>query len=228
MSTIPSTRKPRCGQSFLCTSVSSHERLDSSLRQSVTFSEEGYDECEKLLQKSMFDTQDPYASFIRNALKAKELLTRDTSYLVCARARGDRKHTVRLPSHGLIPTRKRKVRDNEIVIVDPTSGRPMEGRRWSDGLHQSVEVKEGLVPSNQSEPSALVTYQALFRQWRRLCGMTGTAMTDAKEFNDVYGLRVTAIPTALPLARKDYDDAVYRTVCVCVRLPCFAPSFSPT
>jgi len=152
--------------------------------QSVTFSEEGYDECEKLLQKSMFDTQDPYASFIRNALKAKELLTRDTSYLV---------------------------RDNEIVIVDPTSGRPMEGRRWSDGLHQSVEVKEGLVPSNQSEPSALVTYQALFRQWRRLCGMTGTAMTDAKEFNDVYGLRVTAIPTALPLARKDYDDAVYRT-----------------
>ena len=103
------------------------------------------------------------------------------------------------------------------MIVDPTSGRPMEGRRWSDGLHQSVEVKEGLVPSNQSEPSALVTYQALFRQWRRLCGMTGTAMTDAKEFNDVYGLRVTAIPTALPLARKDYDDAVYRTVCVCVR-----------
>ena len=66
------------------------------LGQSVTFSEEGYDECEKLLQKSMFDTQDPYASFIRNALKAKELLTRDTSYLVCARARGDREHAVRL------------------------------------------------------------------------------------------------------------------------------------
>ena len=106
------------------------------------------------------------------------------------------------------------MRDGEIVIVDPTSGRPMEGRRWSDGLHQSVEVKEGLVPSNQSEPSALVTYQALFRQWNRLCGMTGTAMTDAKEFNSVYGLRVTAIPTALPLARKDYDDVVYRTVCV--------------
>ena len=105
-----------------------------------------------------------------------------------------------------------QVRDDEVIIIDSLSGRPMEGRRWSDGIHQSVEVKEGLAPSNQSEPSALVTYQALFRQWRRLCGMTGTAMTDAKEFSNVYGLRVTQIPTALPLARKDYDDAVYRTV----------------
>jgi len=164
----------RCGKDYL---------VDEKA-QRVTLTEGGATECETVLQKSLYDSKDAWLPFINNALKAKELLKRDITYLV---------------------------RDNEIVIVDPLSGRPMEGRRWSDGLHQSVEVKESLAPSNQSEPSAQVTYQSLFRQWPRLCGMTGTAITDAYEFSTVYGLRVTPIPTALPVARKDYDDAVYRT-----------------
>merc|ERR1719203_1885913 len=90
-------------------------------------------------------------------------------------------------------------------------GRVLDGRRWSDGLHQSIEAKEGIEVSEQSKVIAKVTYQSLFRQFTRLSGMTGTAMTDAAELDFTYGLKVTPVPTALPIARRDYPDVAYKT-----------------
>ncbi len=87
----------------------------------------------------------------------------------------------------------------------------MDGRRWSDGLHQSIEAKEGIEVSQQSKVIAKVTYQALFRQFSRLSGMTGTAMSDAQEFEQTYGLKVVPVPTALPIARRDYPDVSFKT-----------------
>jgi preprotein translocase subunit SecA len=87
----------------------------------------------------------------------------------------------------------------------------LDGRRWSDGLHQSIEAREGIAVSQQSQVIAKVTYQALFRQFSRLSGMTGTAMTDAAELELTYGLKVTPVPTALPIARRDYPDVCFKT-----------------
>ena len=154
---------------------------------SVILTEAGYGECERTLGKSMFDPKDPWAPFVLGALRAKELLLRDRDYLVDGAG--------------------------AVKLVDAFSGRVLEGRRYADGLQQSIEAKEGLVCSDQTRPTAQVTFQALFRTLSsRLAGMTGTALSDGKELGDVYKLCVVPIPTALPIARKDYDDAVYRTV----------------
>jgi hypothetical protein len=104
---------------------------------------------------------------------------------------------------------------DEIAIVDRFSGRVLEGRKYSDGLQQSVQVKEGLPCSSQSQVIATITYQSLFNLFGKLSGMTGTAMTDFKDFLATYDLAVVPIPTALPNARRDYPDAIFRSWCSC-------------
>ncbi|MDR2390323.1 MAG: preprotein translocase subunit SecA, partial [Planctomycetota bacterium] len=123
--------------------------------------------------------------FIDNALRAHALYKKDHHYIV---------------------------RDGEVFIVDEFTGRVMEGRRWSDGLHQAVEAKEQLTIKEESQTVATITYQNFFRLYDRLAGMTGTAMTEAKEFDRIYRLGVVAIPTNRPLRRINYPDLVYGTL----------------
>ncbi len=104
------------------------------------------------------------------------------------------------------------IRDGEVLIVDEFTGRVMDGRRWSDGLHQAVEAKEGLSIKDESQTVATITYQNFFRLYDRLAGMTGTAMTEAKEFDKIYNLGVIAIPTNRPLRRINYPDLIYGTL----------------
>jgi len=103
------------------------------------------------------------------------------------------------------------VEGGEIVIVDEFTGRKMPGRRWSEGLHQAIEAKEGLHVQRESVTLATITFQNYFRLYGKLAGMTGTAMTEAEEFSKIYNLEVTAIPTHRPMVRDDQPDLVYRT-----------------
>jgi len=103
------------------------------------------------------------------------------------------------------------VKGGEVVIVDEFTGRQMPGRRWSDGLHQAVEAKEGVEIKNESETLATVTFQNFFRMYDKLSGMTGTAETEAEEFHSTYGLNTVVIPTNRPIARLDMDDVIYRS-----------------
>ncbi len=103
------------------------------------------------------------------------------------------------------------VKDGEVLIVDEFTGRLMPGRRWSDGLHQAVEAKEGVKIANENQTLASVTFQNYFRMYRKLAGMTGTADTEASEFAKIYNLDVNVIPTNRTMIRKDYADVVYRT-----------------
>lgn len=154
--------------------------------QSVLLTEIGYTVMEEALNvKDLFDVQNPWAQYITNALKAKEIFQRDVNYIV-------------------------RDEQQDIQIVDEFTGRVMEGRRWSDGLHQAVEAKEGLTVDSESKTVASISYQAFFKLFPKLAGMTGTASTEAGELDEIYGLRVLPIPTALPNARKDYDDVVFR------------------
>jgi len=162
--------------------------------QNIILNEKAYRDCERALSvDSLFTVNGVFgawAPFISNAVKAKELFKKDVEYSV------------------LLDSQKNKV---GIGIIDSFTGRVLDGRRWSDGLHQSIETKEGIDVSTQSKVIAKITYQSLFRQFSRLSGMTGTAITDFEEFENVYGLRVTTVPTALPIARRDYPDVVYKT-----------------
>src|SRR2546429_6513506 len=121
---------------------------------------------------------------INQALKAKTLFLRDRDYLV---------------KHG------------EVVIVDEFTGRAMPGRRWSDGLHQAVEAKEGVKVQQEQKTIATITVQNYFRQYEKLAGMTGTAVTEAEEFHKIYGLDVVVIPTHRPMVREDSSDVIYKT-----------------
>jgi preprotein translocase subunit SecA len=123
--------------------------------------------------------------YIDNALRANSLYKKDHHYIV---------------------------KEGEVFIVDEFTGRVMEGRRWSDGLHQAVEAKEGLSIKDESQTVATITYQNFFRLYDRLAGMTGTAMTEAKEFDKIYSLGVIAVPTNRPLRRVNYPDLVYGTL----------------
>lgn len=157
----------------------------------VVMNERGYKDTERALGvNSLFeepaDASGAWAPFVLNAVKAKELFDRDVEYTVLPDGKG-------------------------VGIVDSFTGRILDGRRWSDGLHQSIEAKEGIEVSEQSKVIAKVTYQSLFRQFARLSGMTGTAAADAAELEVTYGLRVTPVPTALPVARRDYPDVAFRT-----------------
>ncbi len=103
------------------------------------------------------------------------------------------------------------VKDGEVIIVDEFTGRLMPGRRWSDGLHQAVEAKEGVKIEAENQTLASITFQNYFRMYEKLAGMTGTAETEAEEFKEIYGLDVLVIPTNKPVIRKDYPDLVYKT-----------------
>jgi preprotein translocase subunit SecA len=99
----------------------------------------------------------------------------------------------------------------EVIIVDEFTGRLMPGRRWSDGLHQAVEAKEGVKIERENQTLATITFQNYFRMYKKLAGMTGTAETEAAEFEKIYKLEVTVIPTNRPMIRKENQDVVYRT-----------------
>ncbi|TSC54013.1 MAG: preprotein translocase subunit SecA, partial [Microgenomates group bacterium LiPW_31] len=121
---------------------------------------------------------------IENALKARTLFLRDRDYIV---------------------------KDNQVIIVDEFTGRLMFGRRWSDGLHQAVEAKEGVTIQQESITLATISFQNYFRMYQKLAGMTGTAATESEEFNKIYGLEVMMVPTNLPMIRLDNSDVVYKT-----------------
>ncbi|MEF9969809.1 MAG: preprotein translocase subunit SecA [Ruthenibacterium sp.] len=121
---------------------------------------------------------------INQAIKARGVMKRDVDYVV---------------------------RDGEVIIVDEFTGRMMLGRRYNEGLHQAIEAKEGVTVARESKTLASITFQNYFRMYEKLAGMTGTAQTEAGEFNEIYGLIVVEVPTNQPVARTDYNDAVYKT-----------------
>ena len=151
----------------------------------VLLTDEGFEKAENLLQvKDLFDPKDPWAHFVFNAVKAKELFVKDVNYIV---------------------------RNDEVVIVDEFTGRVMPGRRWSDGLHQAIEAKEHVPIQPETQTLASITYQNFFLLYDKLSGMTGTAKTEEAEFEKIYDIEVTIIPTNRPIARMDRSDVVYKT-----------------
>ena len=161
-----------------------HYTVDEKQR-NVLLTEEGYEAAEEVLQvPDLYDPREQWASFLINAIKAKELFLRDTSYIV---------------------------RNGEVVIVDEFTGRTMPGRRWSDGLHQAIEAKERLEIQNESVTLASISYQNLFRTYPKLAGMTGTAATEAAEFSNIYNLPVAVVPTNRSVSRTDNADVVFRS-----------------
>src|SRR5699024_1213233 len=104
------------------------------------------------------------------------------------------------------------VKDDSVIIVDEFTGRLMFGRRYNEGLHQAIEAKEHVKIEKESMTQATITFQNFFRMYGKLSGMTGTALTEEGEFNDIYSLDVIVIPTNKPVVRIDYPDAVYKTV----------------
>jgi preprotein translocase subunit SecA len=153
---------------------------------SSALTEEGVLKVEKLLGiGNMYEPQNvEWVHHIQQALKAHVIFQRDKDYVV---------------------------KDDEVVIVDEFTGRQMAGRRWSDGLHQAVEAKEGVKIERESQTLATISFQNYFRLYTKLSGMTGTAETEAAEFEKIYKLDVTVIPTNRPLIRKEFQDVVYRT-----------------
>ncbi|WP_299398562.1 preprotein translocase subunit SecA [Pelagibius sp.] len=159
---------------------------------SVTFTETGAEHMEELLREagmiqdgSLFDIQNVSLLHHANqALRAHQLFQRDTDYIV---------------------------KDNKVVIIDEFTGRMMEGRRYSEGLHQALEAKEGVQIQQENQTLASITFQNYFRLYPKLAGMTGTAMTEATEFQETYSLEVIEIPTNVEVVRVDHDDEVYRT-----------------
>ena len=104
------------------------------------------------------------------------------------------------------------VQDGQIVIVDEFTGRTMSGRRWSEGLHQAIEAKENVSIQHENQTIASITFQNYFRLYNKLSGMTGTADTEAFEFQQIYGLEVVVVPTNMPMIREDLGDLIYLTV----------------
>ncbi len=152
----------------------------------VALTEEGVLKVERLLNLSnLYDaTNMEMNHHVQQALKAHVVFQRDRDYLV---------------------------KDDEVIIVDEFTGRMMPGRRWSDGLHQAVEAKEGVKIQRENQTLATITFQNYFRMYKKLAGMTGTADTEAAEFEKIYKLEVTQIPTNKPLRRIEMQDVVYRT-----------------
>jgi preprotein translocase subunit SecA len=130
------------------------------------------------------DAHMDYAHYLNGALRAKALMKRDRDYVV---------------------------KDGEVIIVDEFTGRLMFGRRYSDGLHQAIEAKEGVKIEDETQTLATITFQNYFRMYEKLSGMTGTAVTEEEEFRKIYGLDVIVVPTHRPMVRKDFPDMVYKT-----------------
>ncbi len=166
--------------------------LDEKQRQ-VTLTESGNERMAQLLRaNNLLETGDLYdidnitiLHHVNQALKAHKLFQRDRDYIV---------------------------KDGRVIIIDEFTGRMMEGRRYSEGLHQALEAKEHSAIQPENVTLASITFQNYFRLYEKLAGMTGTALTEAAEFMDIYKLDVLDIPTNLPVARVDYDDEVYRTI----------------
>jgi preprotein translocase subunit SecA len=155
-------------------------------QRSVALTEEGVHKVERLLNcGNLYDIENLELNHhVQQALRAHVLYQRDRDYVV---------------------------QNGEVVIVDEFTGRLMPGRRWSDGLHQAVEAKEGVKIERENQTLATVTFQNYFRMYKKLAGMTGTADTEAAEFSKIYKLDVVQIPTNRPMVRKDLNDIVYRT-----------------
>ena len=154
-------------------------------QRSVILTDEGYAKAEQLLGVTdLFSASDPWAHFVTNALKAKELFIKDVNYIL---------------------------RNDEVVIVDEFTGRVMPGRRWSDGLHQAVEAKEALPIQPETQTLASITYQNFFLLYPRLAGMTGTAKTEEVEFEKTYKLEVAVVPTNRSRSRRDLVDQVFKS-----------------
>ncbi|PYX91945.1 MAG: preprotein translocase subunit SecA [Acidobacteria bacterium] len=152
----------------------------------ITVTDEGWEKVEKLL--GIGNIADPenwdLKHHVETAIKAHALYRRDTEYVV---------------------------KDGEVIIVDEFTGRMMPGRRWSDGLHQAIEAKEGVKVERENQTLATITFQNYFRMYKKLAGMTGTAETEAAEFDKIYRLEVVVIPTNMPMKRVENADVVYRT-----------------
>jgi len=159
--------------------------LDEKAR-SVMLTDEGIAAAEKLLGVDNLYAPDHMETLhvVQNAMRAHVIYKLDVDYVV---------------------------KDGQVIIVDEFTGRLMEGRRWSDGLHQAVEAKERVQVQNESQTYATITFQNYFRMYEKLAGMTGTADTEAQEFASIYKLDVVVIPTHRPMVRKDHEDVVYRT-----------------
>jgi preprotein translocase subunit SecA len=161
-------------------------------QRTVTLTEPGVEKIEQMLRQSgLMTTGSLYdihnvglVHHVNQALRAHKLFARDTDYIT---------------------------KDDKIIIIDEFTGRMMEGRRYSEGLHQALEAKEGVTVQNENQTLASITFQNYFRLYPKLAGMTGTAMTESQEFSDIYRLEVIEIPTNEPCIRDDTDDEVYRT-----------------
>ena len=169
-----------------------HYEKDEKAR-AASFTETGTEKIEELLSKAkllgeggLYDIANiSLVHHANQALRAHALFARDTDYIV---------------------------KDNKVIIIDEFTGRMMEGRRYSEGLHQALEAKERVTIQHENQTLASITFQNYFRLYPKLAGMTGTAMTEAGEFSEIYKLEVVDIPTDLPCIREDMDDEVYRTV----------------
>jgi preprotein translocase subunit SecA len=160
-------------------------KIDEKLK-NVVLTESGSSKVERLLGVgNLYDPSNiELVHHVLQALRAHHLFKRDVDYVV---------------------------KDGEVIIVDEFTGRLMPGRRWSDGLHQAIEAKEGVKIENENQTLATITFQNYFRMYRKLAGMTGTADTEAEEFAKIYNLDVVVIPTNKPMIRKDYPDVIYKT-----------------
>jgi preprotein translocase subunit SecA len=161
-------------------------------QRAVTLTESGVEKIEAMLREAelltagtLYDIHNvALVHHVNQALRAHKLFARDTDYIV---------------------------KDGKLIIIDEFTGRMMEGRRYSEGLHQALEAKEGVDVQNENQTLASITFQNYFRLYPKLAGMTGTAMTEAAEFGDIYKLDVIEVPTNVPVIRADFDDEVYRT-----------------
>src|ERR1700719_4715352 len=161
-------------------------------QRTVTLTEAGVERIEAMLRDSgimeagtLYEINNvSLVHHVNQALRAHKLFAKDTDYIV---------------------------KDDKIIIIDEFTGRMMEGRRYSEGLHQALEAKEGVTVQNENQTLASITFQNYFRMYPKLAGMTGTAMTEAAEFGDIYRLEVIEVPTNVPVIRADFDDEVYRT-----------------
>jgi preprotein translocase subunit SecA len=138
----------------------------------------------RIPQDKLLKEQATYGKILRNAIRAQVFFKKDSEYIV---------------------------KDTEVIIVDEFTGRPMNGRRYSEGLHQAIEAKEGLKVREESQTLATITIQNFFKMYHKLSGMTGTALTEADEFKEIYGLDVLEIPTHRPVGRRDLDDEIYQS-----------------
>jgi preprotein translocase subunit SecA len=155
-------------------------------RKAIQMTDEGISHAEKLLGIENLYTEKgiKYVHHLETAVRAKALFKRDQAYVV---------------------------KDGEVIIVDESTGRMQPGRRWSEGLHQAIEAKEGVAVQKESRTFASITYQNYFRLYTKLAGMTGTAATSSEEFYKVYGLEVAEVPTNREVVRKDHNDLIFQT-----------------